>query len=269
MRLKRSLLFVLCVMIALHAQILLPAAAQEAAPKTVRVGWYESAFHRTDTFGRKSGYGYEYQQRIAIYSGWKYEYVEGSWSELFEKLVAGEIDLLSDVSYTPERAEKILYSAEAMGTEDYHLFIAPTNTEIRPDDFSTLNGKRVGVNKNSIQEKLFTDWAGNHNVTPEVTELTGKTPELLEMLARGEIDALVTLDTYATTADIVSVCKVGSSDVLFGINKNRPDLKQDLDMAMNRIFEDNRNFNQQMTEKYHKAGSVTWATGTTTCPSAP
>ena len=256
MRLKRSLLFVLCVMIALHAQILLPAAAQEAAPKTVRVGWYESAFHRTDTFGRKSGYGYEYQQRIAIYSGWKYEYVEESWSELFEKLVAGEIDLLSDVSYTPERAEKILYSAEAMGTEDYHLFIAPTNTEIQPDDFSTLNGKRVGVNKNSIQEKLFTDWAGNHNVNPEVTELTGKTPELLEMLARGEIDALVTLDTYATTADIVSVCKVGSSDVLFGINKNRPDLKQDLDMAMNRIFEDNRNFNQQMTEKYHKAGSV-------------
>ena len=256
MRLKRSLLFVLCVMIALHAQILLPAAAQEAAPKTVRVGWYESAFHRTDEFGRKSGYGYEYQQRIAIYSGWNYEYVEGSWSELFEKLVNGEIDLLSDVSYTPERAEKILYSAEAMGTEDYHLFISPTNTEIRPDDFSTLNGKLVGVNKNSIQEKLFIDWAKNHNVTPEITELTGKTPELLEMLARGEIDALVTLDTYATTADIISVCKIGSSDVLFGISKSRPDLKQDLDMAMNRIFEDNRNFNQQMTEKYHKAGSV-------------
>ena len=256
MRLKRSLLLILCMMIALHTQILLPAAAQEAVQKTVKVGWYESAFHRTDEFGRKSGYGYEYQQRIAIYSGWNYEYVEGSWSELFEKLVNGEIDLLSDVSYTPERAEKILYSAEAMGTEDYHLFISPTNTEIRPDDFSTLNGKLVGVNKNSIQEKLFIDWAKNHNVTPEITELTGKTPELLEMLARGEIDALVTLDTYATTADIISVCKIGSSDVLFGISKSRPDLKQDLDMAMNRIFEDNRNFNQQMTEKYHKAGSV-------------
>ena len=216
MRLKRSLLLILCLMIALHAQILLPAAAQEAAPKTVKVGWYESAFHRTDEVGRKSGYGYEYQPRIAIYSGWEYEYIEGSWSELFEKLVNGEIDLLSDVSYTPERAEKILYSAEAMGTEDYHLFITPANTEIRPDDFSTLNGKTVGVNKNSIHEKLFTDWAKSHNVTPEITELTGKTPELLEMLARREIDALVTLDTYAKTADVISVCKIGSSDILFG-----------------------------------------------------
>ena len=44
--------------------------------------------------------------------------MEGSWSELFEMLVAGEIDLLSDVSYTEERAQKILYSAEGMGSED-------------------------------------------------------------------------------------------------------------------------------------------------------
>lgn len=121
----------------------------------MRVGWYESAFHHTDEFGRKSGYGYEYQRRLSTYTGWTYEYVEGSWSQLLEKLIAGELDLLSDVSYTDERAEKILYSAEAMGSEGYHVFIAPENKEIRADDFSTLNGKRVGVNKNSIQEKLF------------------------------------------------------------------------------------------------------------------
>ena len=121
--------------------------------------------------------------------------MECSWSELLEKLIAGEIDLLSDVSYTQERAQKILYSAEAMGSEDYHAFIAPDNTEISPDDFSTFNGKRVGVNKNSIQEQMFIDWAASHDVHPEIIELTEKTPELLEMLARGEIDVLVTLDT--------------------------------------------------------------------------
>ena len=62
---------------------------QSSASKVVRVGWYESAFHSTDQFGRRSGYGYEYQQRIATYTGWTYEYVEGSWSELFEKLDTG------------------------------------------------------------------------------------------------------------------------------------------------------------------------------------
>ena len=248
----------LCLLLVLVSGIAAPraAAAQEKEQKKVRVGWYESAFHRTDPFGRRSGYGYEYQQRISIYTGWEYEYVEGSWSELLEKLIAGELDLLSDVSYTPERAEKILYSAEAMGSEGYHVFIAPDNNEIRPDDFSTLNGKRVGVNKNSIQERLFISWAESHGVTPEIIESTEKTPVLLEMLAKGDFDALVTLDTYGNSADVIPVCKVGYAESFFGINRNRPDLKQDLDVAMNRLFEDNRDYNQQLTEKFNRSSSV-------------
>ena len=234
----------------------LTAFASETDQKVVRVGWYESAFHHMDEFGRRSGYGYEYQKRIAIYTGWTYEYVEGSWPELLEKLIAGEIDLLSDVSYTPERAKLILYSAEAMGSESYHVFIAPDNTEIRPDDFSTLNGKRVGVNKNSIQEQLFKDWAKAHDVNPVIVECTEKTPELLDMLSRGDLDALVTLDTYGNSGDIVPVCKVGFAESYFGINKKRPDLKQELDVAMNRIFEDDRDYNQKLTEKFNKASSV-------------
>ncbi len=247
---------VLCLVLALTLALVPAAHAAAKENKVVRVGWYESAFHRTDSFGRRSGYGYEYQQRIAAFTGWTYEYVEGSWSELYEKLVAGEIDLLSDVSYTPARAETILFSAEAMGSEDYHVFIAPDNTDIRPDDFSTFNGKRVGVSKNSIQEQLFLDWAEKHDVHPEIVELSVKTPELLEMLARGEIDILVTLDTYGKSADIVPVCKVGFAESFFGISRSRPDLKRELDTAMNRILEENRDFNQQLAEKFNPASSL-------------
>ena len=273
MRVRRGVLFILILVMLM--QMLLPAVVQaqkateteqaadvetaaeaQEEEKVVRVGWYESAFHRTDEFGRRSGYGYEYQQRVAIYTGWTYEYVEGSWSELFEMLVAGDLDLLSDVSYTPERAEKILYSAEAMGSEDYHVFIAPDNVEIRPDDFSTFNGKKVGVNKNSIQEQLFIDWEKAHDVEADIVELSVKTPEMLQMLADGEIDMLVTLDTYGNSADVIPVCKVGAADSYFGINKKRPDIKRELDVAMNRIFEDNRDFNLEMTEKFNKASAV-------------
>lgn len=255
-QLKRKTGIVLLFTLVLIMVITFSSIAQDTDIKTVRVGWYESAFHRTDQFGRRSGYGYEYQQRIAIYTGWNYEYVEGSWSELLEKLIAGEIDLLSDVSYTRERAEKILYSAEAMGSEGYHVFISPNNNEIRPDDFSSLDGKRVGVNKNSIQEQMFIDWSKIHNVTPEIIESIEKTPVLLEMLASGEFDALVTLDTYGNSADVIPVWKVGFAESYFGINKNRLDLKMELDVAMNRIIEDNRDFNQQLTDKYNKASSV-------------
>lgn len=44
-------------------------------------------------------------------------------------LIGGEIDLLSDVTYTPERAERLLFSTEPMGTEDYCLFVSADNTE--------------------------------------------------------------------------------------------------------------------------------------------
>ena len=253
LRIRGIALFLLC----LFLPLLLPFRGQaDSSGKTVRVGWYESAFHRTDSFGRKSGYGYEYQQRVSIYTGWTYEYVEGSWSELLEKLIAGEIDLLSDVSHTPERAEKILFSSEPMGSEGYHVFIAPGNNEIRADDFSTLNGKRVGVNKNSIQEELFITWARGHGITPEVVESTEKTPVLMDMLAKGDFDALVTLDTYGNSSNVVPVWKIGFAQSYFGINKNRPDLKRDLDAAMNRLLEDNRDYNQLLTEKFNKAGTV-------------
>ena len=61
---------------------------------------------------------------------------------------------MSDVSYTPERAEKILYSAEAMGFEDYHVFIAPTNTEIRPDDFIGREEIEMNVFLSSFLEDM-------------------------------------------------------------------------------------------------------------------
>lgn len=256
MHFRKVLWVILCLVLALCTISPASVCAKEDKHKVVRVGWYESAFHKTDEFGRRSGYGYEYQQKIAIYTGWTYEYVDGSWSELLEKLIAGEIDLLSDVSYTDERAQKILYSAEAMGSEGYHVFIAPDNTQIRPDDFSSLNGKRVGVNKNSIQESLFKEWARNHDVEPVIVESTEKTPVLLNMLANGEFDALVTLDTYGNSADVVPVWKVGFAESYFGVNMRRPDIKQELDIAMNRLFEENRDFNQQLTEKFNKSSSV-------------
>ncbi|MBQ8963267.1 MAG: transporter substrate-binding domain-containing protein [Clostridia bacterium] len=124
------------------------------------MGWYDSPFNRIDPFGRRSDYAYEYQEKIAAYSGWSYEYVEGSWAELLQMLIDGEIDLMSDVSYTPDRAEQMLFPSMSMGAEEYYIFTAPDNTEIRQDDPRTLDGKKIGVNKGSVQAGFYRDWAG-------------------------------------------------------------------------------------------------------------
>ena len=256
MRRKRILWIALIALVALNLMVTFSAGAESPDPKVVRVGLFESVFNRTDRFGRRSGYGYEYQQRIAAYTGWTYEYVEGTWPELYEKLIVGEIDLLSDVSHTEDRAQKILYSAEAMGSEEYLIFMTPGNPAIRAGDFSTFDGKRVGVNKNSLQEKLFIEWAEKNKIHPEIIELSVKDAEQIAMLARGEIDLLVTQDIYGVSADVVPVGKVGKSEIFFGVSRNRPDLKQDLDIAMNRILESNRDFNQELAGKFNKIRAI-------------
>lgn len=42
----------------------------------------------------------------------------------------GEIDLMGDVSYTPERAEGMLFSELPMGKEKYYLYADLENTGI-------------------------------------------------------------------------------------------------------------------------------------------
>ena len=60
--------------------------------------------------GVRRGYGYELLQALAGSAGWKFEYVKCDWSNCFDKLENGEIDIMGDVSYTDECAEKMLFS---------------------------------------------------------------------------------------------------------------------------------------------------------------
>ena len=241
---------------------LMPVTAHnEKKAKTVRVGWYESSFNNTDKSGRRSGYAYEYQMKIAAYTGWKYEYVNGSWSELMDMLRKGKIDLMSDVSYTDERAEEMLFPSLPMGTEEYYIFSSPGNQVISPDDYSTLNGKRIGVNKGSVQVGMYNEWAARNDVHAELVELTTHEDESLKMLEKGDLDAYITPDAFADPEHLTPVVKIGSSDYFFAVSKERTDLIEDLNRAMNSIQDENRFYNQMMSEKYLiSAGSNSYLT---------
>ena len=250
--LKRMIAMMLCLFMVMALMLPLAAQAQETG-KTVRVGWYESPFNTTDQFGRRSGYAYDYQQKIAAYTGWNYEYVEGSWPELMQMLIDGEIDLMSDVSYTDERAEIMLFSSLPMGAEEYYIYISPDNEEINKDDLSTFNGKKVGVYKGSVQMGFFREWAEKNSVQAELIEMTEGVDESLDMLKKGDIDMYVVLDGYLDSRFATPICKVGASDFFFAVSKSRPDLLAELNAAMNRIQDENRNYHQQLYEKYLKA----------------
>ncbi|WP_026504586.1 EAL domain-containing protein [Butyrivibrio sp. NC3005] len=219
--------------------------------KIVRVGWYEASYNYTDRFGRRTGIAYEYQEKILTHTKWKYEYVEGTWPELLQMLLNGEIDLLSDVSYTKERSQKLLYPSLPMGTESYYIYVNKKNATLMDDDIQFFNGKKFAVNKGSIQEKLLKEWSKNHGINIDLIEISNlDAEETINLLKNGIIDAYVSLDTYGRSEFCQPVYKFGSSDYYFAVNKERSDLLADLEHALIAIQNEDPFYNQRLYQKY-------------------
>ena len=224
-------------------------SALESGQKTVRVGWHEAPYFIEDQYGRWSGYTYEYQCKIAAYTGWNYEYVFGTWSELMQMMLDGEIDMFSNLSYTEDRAQKVIYSSIPMGTEAYYVFVSPDNTEITSEDYMTLNGKRVGVTRGSFQKDAFLSWASDHGIEVELVEMSCTDEQSIRLLGK-EFDAFVSVDVYGDPEWATPVCKIGSSDFYFAVSRDRQDLLIELEAAMNRIQDENKYYNEQLHDKY-------------------
>ena len=250
---------VLCLLTAFTAGFSMPFAVladeEKDKGKVVRVGVHEDPFFITDKYGRKSGYSYEYQRKIAAYTGWTYEYVEGSWSGLLEKLKKGEIDLMSDVSFSEERKKDMLFSSLPMGTEAYYIYITNNNQDINSKNLSTLNGKKIGVAEGSIQKEIFLDWERSHGISAEIIEMSTSEADSLKQLGT-KYDAFVTIDIYGSNEKLVPVCKIGSSSFYFAVTKSRPDILEELDSALNKIQDENKYYDQQLHDKYLKSSET-------------
>ena len=234
---------------ALRAEETESQEADQKDQKVVRVGWFDSTFCYWDSFGRRCGIDYEYRSRISAYTGWTYEYVEDSWSNLFQMLKDGQIDLLSDVSFKPERTEFMLFPDLPMGSESYYIYIDTQNREITSDNLSSFDGKRIGVNQGSIQEGFLKDWAQKNGVNIEVVPLSVEEDESMDMVAEGELDGYASIFTFSAEYKTVPICRIGSSDYFYAVNKNRPDLLAELNMALASIQDEDPYFNQRLSEE--------------------
>lgn len=241
--------------------LLLADAVAEEPSKVVRVGWFDSSYNNIDGSGRRTGYSYEYQQKIAAYTGWNYEYVEGNWGQLVQKLINGEIDMLGGVSYTEARANVVQFSSYPMGTEEYYLFINGDKVAEYNEDFSYFNGKKIGVNKQSVQLEFFKEWEKQHNIQTELVELPDGESKSMKLLKDGEIDGFVSVDNYLSVENIVPVVKIGYSDFFFAVSKKRSDILDELNVAMGKIQDENRYYGDDLFIKYiRNSRAITYLT---------
>ena len=233
----RSICAMLCLLLLLPALFPVKAAAETAPAKVVRVGSFEDTFNYCNEKGVRKGYGYELLQTLSGYTGWQLEYVTCDWSDCFEKLKNGEIDIMGDISYTEDRAEEMLFSDEPMGEEKYYLYADLSRADISASDFKTLNGKKIGVLMGTEPEVMLTEWEEKYDLKTQHVNISNN-EDVKQKLANHEIDCFVSLEeSFWAELGISTMTRVGKSDIYYAINKDRADIKEELDNAM-RALED-------------------------------
>ena len=222
----------------------------EKQSQIIRVGSFEDTFDYVDKNGVRRGYGYELMQALAGYTGWKFEYVKCDWSNCFDKLENGEIDIMGDISYTDERAQRMLFSDEAMGEEKYILYADLADMDIGMSDFKSLDGKRIGVLMGTEPEIMLTQWENKNGIHTEHVNVNNN-DDVEKKLANQEIDCFVSLEeSIWSEQGISSITTMGKSGIYFAINKERSDIKTELDYAMRQLDQESPFFKADLYKKY-------------------
>ena len=258
---RKSVCAMLCLLLLLSAVLPVKAAAETAPAKVVRVGSFEDTFNYCNEKGARKGYGYELLQTLSGYTGWQFEYVTCDWSDCFEKLKNGEIDIMGDISYTEDRAEEMLFSDEPMGEEKYYLYADLSRADISASDYKTLNGKKIGVLMGTEPEVMLTEWEEKYGLKTQHVNISNN-EDVKQKLANHEIDCFVSLEeSYWAELGISTITRVGKSGIYYALNKDRPDLKEELDNAMRALDEAAPFYTADLYKRYFSLDYIPILTG--------
>ena len=247
---RKSVCALLSLLLLLSAVLPVKAAAETAPVKVVRVGSFEDTFNYCNEKGARKGYGYELLETLSGYTGWQFEYVTCDWSDCFEKLENGEIDIMGGISYTEDRAEEMLFSDEPMGEEKYYLYADLSRTDTSASNFKTLNGKKVGVVMGTEPEVMLTEWEEKHGIKTQHVNISND-EDVKQKLANHEIDCFVSLEeSYWADLGISTITRVGKSSIYYVLNKDRSDLKEELDNAMSTLDEEAPFYTADLCKRY-------------------
>ena len=247
---RKSVCAMLCLLLLLSVVLPVKAAAETPPAKVVRVGSFEDTFNYCNEKGARKGYGYELLETLSGYTGWQFEYVTCDWSDCFEKLENGEIDIMGGISYTEDRAEEMLFSDEPMGEEKYYLYADLSRADISASDFKILDGKKIGVVMGTEPEVMLTEWEEKHGIKTQHVNISNN-EDVKQKLVNHEIDCFVSLEeSYWAELGISTITRVGKSSIYYVLNKDRPDLKEELDNAMHALDEEAPFYTADLCKKY-------------------
>lgn len=225
--------------------------------KEVRVGYVETPYFMQGMSddSLKSGMAYDYIQKVSYYANWHCKYVYGDWDTILQKLYNGEVDIMAGVSKTPERQEKLLFPDYAMGSENYHLF-CNVNNPLVAKGIDGIKGITVSVNSNTIMVDMLQQWNADGNRGINIRTYSGNEDRYRDFKA-GLADATVDTDNAIKPEDqVIPIAKIGQSDYYLAVNKQRPDLLDDLNYALVKINSTYPSFTIKLSNTYFSGLAV-------------
>lgn len=155
---------------------------------------------------------------------------------------------MSSISYTPERAENLLYSTNPSGKKCYYVYVKPDRGDLTVGDPEALRGKTIGVNPDVLQTTEGKAWLAERGIDVTYKEYaTGG--EVFSALSSGEVDAII-MNNVLSSDDAMPVFYVGEIDYYFTVPKSRPDIMAELDAAMAQILTSNPHYNDEFKARY-------------------
>lgn len=226
--------------------------ASDENHEVIKVGYFNSNnFSEGKGYGEhKSGYAYEYLQKMASFTGWEYEYVYGEWSELLSKLEKGEIDLMAGVSYTDERAEIMNFPDYPMGFENYYIYSYEDQPFVT-DSIENLRGRRIGCNKDSMQYYYLQQWNEASGYDCELVTYEGN-EDLYYNFKKYYIDAIVDTDNAIDDEDnMLPLIKVGQADYYLAVSNRTPGLIDEVNSCLDKLYRAEPYFMETLHNKYY------------------
>lgn len=229
------------------------AVSQADGAQTVRVGFFAfDGYHTMDENGVKSGYGYEYLQKMLLYTNWTYEYVgyDHGWADMLDLLANGEIDLLTSAQKTAARMERFDFSDQPIGTSSSLLTVKAGDSRYTIGDYATYNGMRVGMIEGNSRNDSFAAYALKHGFDYHPVYFENNGELVAELQSGGKIDAIVTSNLREVKNEWV-LAKFDASPFYVMVRKGDDALLEQVNYAIEQINIDNPNLQMQLSQKYY------------------
>ena len=195
------------------------------------------------------GFGIDYLNEIAKFTGWSYEYVPGSWNESVERLRDGEIDLLFPASKSEERAGLFLFSKEECGMDFSALYTTVDNMSLGYEDYASFSGMRVGMITGNQLNSSFENMLRKEGISVHRV-FFGEVDQMKAALREKRIDAMV----YGVMNDDHSqklLAKFDYMPLYFMTSKRNAALMEELDAALHALYLRNPYFPGKLYERYY------------------